>query len=64
MTIVTTNRHKVKLARREGSGAVYRTKHSPKPEALWRDVVAGAVFVMVTMLGVGVLLAGGLIVFG
>lgn len=62
MTIM--NRHRVKLARREGTGAVYRTRRAPKPETLWRDVVAGAVFVMVTMLGVGVLLAGGLIVFG
>lgn len=64
MTIMTMHRCKVKLAGREGSSAVYRTRHAPKPESLWRDIVAGTVFMVAVLLGVGVVLAGGLIVFG
>ena len=58
-----TNR-RARLAYREPSGAVYRTKHAPKADALWRDIVAGIVFMSVLLLGVAVVLVGGLLVFG
>lgn len=64
MTTMTMNRRRVKLAGREGSSAVYRTRHAPNPESLWRDIAAGTVFMMTVLLGVGVVLVGGLIVFG
>lgn len=63
MTIVIPTKH-VKLAKREHSGAVYRTRHAPKADALWRDIVAGLVFFTVLVLGVAVVLIGGLLVFG
>lgn len=43
---------------------MYRTKHGPKADALWRDIVAGIVFIVVLLLGVAVVLVGGLLVFG
>lgn len=58
-----TNR-RAKLEYREQSGAVYRTKHAPKADTLWRDIVAGIVFIVVLLLGVAVVLVGGLLVFG
>lgn len=61
-SVIPTKR--VKLAHRERSGAVYRTRRAPKPDALWRDIVAGAVFFTVLVLGVAVVLIGGLLVFG
>lgn len=64
MTTMTPTNRRVKLAHRERSGAVYRTKHAPKPDALWRDIVAGIVFTVVLLLGVTVVLVGGLLVFG
>lgn len=64
MTIMTPAKRRVRLARREPTSAVYRTRHAPKPESLWRDIVAGTVFMVAVLLGVGVVLAGGLIVFG
>ena len=58
-----TNR-RARLAYREPSGAVYRTKHAPKAVALWRDIVAGIVFIGVLLIGVAVVLVGGLLIFG
>lgn len=57
-------KRRARLAYREPSSAVYRTKHAPKADALWRDIVAGIVFIVVLLLGVAVVLAGGLLVFG
>jgi hypothetical protein len=64
MTTMTPTNRRAKLAYREQSGAVYRTKHAPKDEALWRDIVAGIVFFVMLLLGVAVVLVGGLIIFG
>ncbi len=64
MTTMNPTNRRAKLAYREPSGAVYRTKHAPKADALWRDIVAGIVFIVVLLLGVAVVLVGGLLVFG
>lgn len=46
----------------EGRSAVYQAKAAKDP--LWRDVVAGVVFFVALMLIVGVLVVGGLLIFG
>lgn len=62
MTTMTPTR-RPKLSHRDGRAAVYLAKAATK-EPLWRDIVAGAVFFAVLLLGVAVMLVGGLIVFG
>lgn len=47
----------------EGRSAVYQAQSATK-EPLWRDIVAGAVFFTALMLVVGVLIVGGLLIFG
>ena len=47
----------------EGRSAVYQAQ-SATNEPLWRDIVAGAVFFAATLLLVGVLVVGGLLIFG
>ena len=47
----------------EGRSAVYQAKSATK-EPLWRDIVAGAVFFAALLLFVGVVVVGGLLIFG
>jgi hypothetical protein len=64
MTIMTQTKHKVRSSHRDGRAGVYRSKAARNPDPLWRDIVAGAVFFTMLCIGVGVILVGGLIVFG
>jgi hypothetical protein len=62
MTIMTPTR-KPKRLHYEGRAAVYQAEAATK-DPLWRDIVAGCVFLVVMLLGVTALLVGGLLVFG
>lgn len=66
MTIVIPRptRRKAQRVQRIGAATVYRSKAAKKPDPVWRDVVAGVVFIAVLLLGVAVVLAGGLLVLG
>jgi hypothetical protein len=64
MTTMTPVRRRVKLAHRNASGAVYRTRKAAKPEALWRDLLAGAVFFTCICTGLVAIVCGGLMIFG
>lgn len=63
MTSMTPT-YRPKLSHRDGRAAVYQAQAATKPEPLWRDLVAGAVFFVSLLLVVAVLLLGGLFVFG
>lgn len=62
MSIMTPTR-KPKRSHYEGRAAVYQTEAATK-DPLWRDIVAGCVFLVVLLICVAVVLVGGLLVFG
>jgi hypothetical protein len=64
MTIMSPSRRKAYPSHRDGNAGVYRSKAARKPDALWRDVVAGVVFFTVLCISVTAVIVGGLLVFG
>lgn len=62
MTTMTPTR-KPKLTRRDGRATVYTSQHATK-EPLWRDLLAGVVFLVALLVFTAVVLLGGLMIFG